>query len=107
LPHVQRRAHPKTGIVQNFCYGPRLLRPITTQYGYQQVNIDRRIVFLHRVVLLAFVGPRPANCEACHSNGIRSDNRLANLRWDTRESNVADRVRHVRMRRSTAKDIAA
>jgi hypothetical protein len=32
--------------------------------------------------------------EACHANGARDDNRLANLRWDTRAANAADRERH-------------
>lgn len=99
---VRRRVHPKTGIVQDFHYKPRILRPIKTQYGYVQVNIDRRIVFLHRVVLSAFVGPRPDGMQACHGNGIRDDNRIANLRWDTPESNYADKVRHQRERQERA-----
>ncbi len=32
--------------------------------------------------------------ECCHNNGIGSDNRLVNLRWDTRESNMNDKLLH-------------
>ena len=32
--------------------------------------------------------------EACHNNGAGSDNRLANLRWGTRQSNAADKLLH-------------
>lgn len=49
---------------------------------------------LHRLILEAFVGPRPARMVACHNNGKRSDNRLSNLRWDLQSNNLADRKKH-------------
>jgi hypothetical protein len=48
----------------------------------------------HRLVLEAFVGPRPPGTECCHGDGNRGNNALANLRWDTRKSNHADALRH-------------
>jgi hypothetical protein len=48
---------------------------------------------VHTLVMLAFVGPCPEGMEVCHNNGIASDNRLANLRYDTRSENVKDVVR--------------
>lgn len=45
---------------------------------------------VHVLVLETFVGPRPAGMEACHNNGICTDNRLSNLRWDTHAANEAD-----------------
>ena len=51
-------------------------------------------VSVHRLVLLAFVGPCPPGMEACHGNGIPTDNRLENLRWDTQSANMLDRVAH-------------
>lgn len=55
------------------------------------VPSDHRV---HRLVLGAFVGPCPDGMEGCHSNGDPTDNRLANLRWDTREENLRDMDRH-------------
>lgn len=49
---------------------------------------------VHRLVLTAFVGPCPPGHVACHNNGDFEDNRLENLRWDTRQGNYADSVAH-------------
>ena len=49
---------------------------------------------VHRIVLEAFVGPPPAGLECCHNNGNASDNRLANLRYDTHAENNRDRIYH-------------
>lgn len=49
---------------------------------------------VHRLVLLAFVGPCPDGMEGCHNNGDSLDNRLTNLRWDNRSGNMLDAVRH-------------
>lgn len=55
----------------------------------------RRLTFqVHRLVLEAFIGPRPDGMEACHLNDDPSDNRVENLRWDTRSANVLDSVRN-------------
>lgn len=76
----------------------RRKRPRPRRDGYVWVNMVRdgheygRAV--HRLVLEAFVGPPGPGLVGCHSNGNRSDNRLANLRWDTAKSNLADRHRH-------------
>jgi hypothetical protein len=49
---------------------------------------------VHRLVLEAFVGPCPPGMECCHNDGNPLNNRLDNLRWDTRRSNQLDRNRH-------------
>jgi hypothetical protein len=54
----------------------------------------RRNAQVHVLVLEAFVGPRPDGLDGCHWNGDPTDNRLTNLRWDTRSANMADSVRH-------------
>lgn len=46
--------------------------------------------WIHRMVLEAFVGPCPDGYEACHDNDVGSDNRLANIRWDTKSENRKD-----------------
>jgi hypothetical protein len=62
--------------------------------GYRTVNVGGGNKYVHHLVLEAFVGPRPRWHEACHRNGIRTDNRLDNLRWDSAQSNQMDRVTH-------------
>lgn len=49
---------------------------------------------VHRLVLTAFVGPRPGNQEARHLNDNRHDNRLENLAWGTRLENAEDARRN-------------
>lgn len=51
-------------------------------------------ILLHRALLMAFIGPCPIGYEACHNNGIMNDNRLENLRWDTKSNNAKDVVKH-------------
>lgn len=50
--------------------------------------------FVHQLVLETFVGPCPEGMECCHNNGDPTDNRLANLRWDTPSANQRDAVKH-------------
>ncbi len=49
---------------------------------------------VHRAVLWAHVGPCPKGQEGCHGDGDHKNNRLSNLRWDTRKANAADAIRH-------------
>lgn len=56
----------------------------------------REVVGVHRLVLLAFVGPCPPGMEGLHANDVPDDNRLVNLRWGTPKENVADAIRNGR-----------
>lgn len=76
----------------------RLLKPGVDQHGYPFVNLfqdgkgyTRNI---HRLVLMAFIGPCPPRYEACHNDGIRTHNIICNLRWDTRSNNHLDKRKH-------------
>jgi hypothetical protein len=55
---------------------------------------------VHRLVLEAFVGPCPDGMECCHEDGDSTNNRVDNLRWDTHEANVRERLEHFGGRRS-------
>jgi hypothetical protein len=47
------------------------------------------------LVLTAFIGPRPTGMEACHDPDPNpTNNRLKNLRWDTRKANIRDAMRY-------------
>lgn len=80
----------------------RVLKPYTTGHGYQVVGLGRRPRQVHRLVLLAFVGPCPRGMECCHWDGNRANNKLANLRWDTRRANHSDKIRHGTHRRGSS-----
>lgn len=82
-------------------HGPwRQLKPTRTVNGYTTVSLcgDGRPkqMFVHRLILMVFVGPPPAGTQACHGNGIRHDNRRRNLRWDTPSANHKDKKHHGR-----------
>ena len=68
------------------------------KYGYLRINLylnGRRFrKKIYHLVLETFVGSCPQGMEACHNNGDATDNRLENLRWDTRQNNIADRGIH-------------
>lgn len=77
--------------------------------GYQGVGLAKdglvRTHRVHRLVLLAFVGPPPQGSGyGCHNNGDPSDNRLENLRWDTPAANQADRKSHGTSHRTHCKN---
>lgn len=57
-------------------------------------NGKRKMQFVHRAVLESFVGPCPDGMEACHRDGVPTNNHLGNLRWGTPVSNMQDRLRH-------------
>ncbi len=51
---------------------------------------------IHKLVLIAFVGPAPLGLECNHKNGIKTDNRVENLEWVTRSQNHIHRARVLR-----------
>lgn len=76
---------------------PRLLKIGYTRGGYKAIGLNkngvRRTYRINRLVLIAFYGDQP-ELQACHVNGVRTDNRLENLRWGTAQQNHDDRLRH-------------
>lgn len=79
--------------------GDRMLKPSLYSTGYLMVDVYKsdgthRRHGVHALVCEAFIGPRPPMHESCHVNGVRTDNRLANLRYGTRKDNMRDQYRH-------------
>lgn len=76
----------------------RLLNATKQINGYTAVTLSKSGAIkkenVHRLVLLSFVGAYPDGYEVCHNNGLRDDNKLSNLRWDTRSGNHSDKKRH-------------
>lgn len=84
------------GRVRNVATGV-VKRPVGVN-GYAATQLWRNGIgrqhYVHRLVLEAFVGECPDGLECCHGNGDKRDNRLGNLRWDTRKSNCKDKWTH-------------
>ena len=86
------------GLIKTVKRGQDSLKALHHRAGYPTVCLfvdgKRSFFYVHLLVLEAFVGPRPDGMEACHNNGVRSDARPDNLRWDTRKNNHADKAAH-------------
>lgn len=88
----------------------RILRQRAESRGYRRVNLWRdgrmKTMRVHRIVLMAFVGPAPVGAEGCHNDSNPEHNALLNLRWDSHAANVRDMVNngtHVGANRAAAK----
>lgn len=79
--------------------GPRLMRLAQAKTGYMKIDLsdlngERTSYQVHRIVARAFLGePQPGH-QVRHLNGVRTDNRLANLAWGTASENALDCIRH-------------
>lgn len=72
--------------------------------GYLQVHLQRpdgksSMCQVHRLVLLAHVGPPPKGYQGCHfPDPDPTNNRVENLRWSSRTENEADKRLHGTLR---------
>ena len=78
--------------------GYRKLKSCFSRHGHANVRLfkngSKTWKQVHRLILETFVGPCPKGMECCHYNDVPSDNRLENLRWDTRSNNLRDSFRN-------------
>lgn len=76
----------------------KVLKTYTLPSGYETIDLRKdnaaKVFYIHRLVLEAFAGKPLPSHEACHENGKRGDNRLCNLRWDSRSNNHKDKAKH-------------
>lgn len=74
----------------------RLLRPGRTSGGHRSVGLSRDGVatqyYVHQLVAAAYIGPRPVGYDICHNDNDPDNNRVQNLRYDTRAGNFADKI---------------
>lgn len=84
---------------ERFVSSWRILSPGRLPKGYLSVHLQRDGLthhrYVHRLVLEAFVGPCPPECEARHVlSPDPRDNRLVNLAWGTPKENAGDTLAH-------------
>lgn len=101
LPHYAVSDHGRIKVVQGERKGI-ILNPNIGNNGYKRVNFwnngNRKQFLVHRLILLAFVGPCPKGMEVAHFDGDKLNNNLSNLRYTTRsENNNQDKLRHGRL----------
>ena len=77
----------------------RVLNPIEGNDRHLYVFLydgqgNSKKMYVHRLVLMAFVGFPKEGQECRHLNDIPSDNRIENLAWGTRLENAADKRRN-------------
>lgn len=80
-------------------YAGRILASRVDRRGYHRavlrdLTARQRLVRVHVAVLEAFVGPRPAGCDASHLDGDKSNNCLNNLAWETASENHQRKLLH-------------
>lgn len=78
--------------------GGKILKQSLNRGGYPLVGLNRdgncKSFLVHRIVLMAYVGPPQEGEEALHGDGNRTNGALVNLRWGTRSENNYDQVQH-------------
>lgn len=64
-------------------------------YLYKQLKYkgNYKNFYIHRLVLMVFVGERPDGMVICHKDGDITNNKLSNLRYDTPLENNIDQFR--------------
>lgn len=84
LGNVMSMNYANTGML-------KILQPSKNSYGYFQIWMSKdrkqKSFSVHSLVSAAFLGPRPKGLEVNHKNGVKSDNRLANLEYVTSSEN--------------------
>ena len=60
-------------------------------YVYMSANGSEYTLRVQRLILMAFKGLPPTGVEARHLNSDRTDNRICNLAWGTKRTNMRDR----------------
>lgn len=70
--------------------------PDTGGYPHLGLHLDgvKLAWCVHRLVMLAFVGPRPSHLEIRHLDGDVGNARLDNLTYGTKSENAQDTLRH-------------
>lgn len=97
------------GRVRNF-KTQKPLNPNIGMNGYCRVNLYKdkigKMFLVQHIVATAFIGKRPDGFYCCHNDGVRTNNHIRNLRWDSPKSNSLDREAHGTVNRGERQGIS-
>lgn len=78
-------------------------------HGYLFIHLSknnhRQKFYIHRLVMLTFVGECPFGYEIDHINGNKADNRLCNLRYVTHKENINNPITLIRNKIAAQKNV--
>lgn len=88
LGQVRRKCCTKKGKDgKTYRRKPMMLRPYLNTTGYFAIDIAKRHHLIHRLIAEHFI-PNPLHKKTVnHINGIKTDNRVENLEWNTQSEN--------------------
>lgn len=89
----QRYEISSRGRVRSIRTGRILKTPATGPF-YPCVELGGRTYRVHILLAETFLGPRPPGMLALHWNDLKTDIRIANIRYGTHRENYADSVRN-------------
>lgn len=99
-------SYHKQGVSTDFADEPHRMAPCSGRDGRLQVALrpggklgKAKMRTVHSLVAETFIGPRPNGLIVCHNDGDHLNNHFTNLRYDTHQSNTADRSIHGTMLR--------
>jgi hypothetical protein len=86
-----------TGGVRGAAVGHVLKQHLHPKRGYLQVRLTNKVAKtfdVHKLMAITFLEKPTKVHQICHNNGIKTDCRLENLRYDTKENNEKDKIFH-------------
>lgn len=76
----------------------RILNPTIDTNGYLVLRLSDTTTinkwYLHDIVTLTFLGPKPKNKEVRHLDGHKLNCKLSNFKYGSRAEQAADRIKH-------------
>ena len=76
----------------------RVLKQHDNGNGYMTVGIKNKLYYVHRLVAEAFIENSKNKKTVNHKNGIKNDNRVENLEWNTYKENNIHSIKFLRVK---------